>query len=149
MFGPGGKGVFVPKPEEKTLLAALDGLDLAWDVRITNATDIPRIYRKAHDYGGTLSVDPDAYEGGNRAFAYLHRTLADAEVYFFANASGLDVSADVQVRGKMRLELWDPHNGAVRTLESTSAEEHGEPVTRFKLNLPALRSGFVIGRTTT
>ncbi|MEI7732798.1 MAG: glycosyl hydrolase [Verrucomicrobiota bacterium] len=146
MFGPGGRGVFVPEPNETTLLQALDGLGFAWDVRITHATDIPRNYRKAHDYGGKLTGDPDAYEGGNRAFAYLHRSVPGAEVYFFANASAFDVASDVQLRGKLRLELWDPHTGATRPLDASSETVHDEPVTRFKLSLPALHSIFVVGR---
>ena len=146
MFGPGGKGIFVPAPDEKTLLAALDGLGFAPDVRLTNATEIPRTFRKAHDYGGKLKTDPDAYEGGNREFAYLHRHIGDADFYFFSNASGLEVSGEVQLRGRLQLELWDPHTGAIGPLAVTSAEENGEPVTRCKLSLPAIRSVFVVGR---
>ncbi len=148
MFAPGGKGVFVPAPDEATLRQALDGLDFAWDVRIASATEIPRAYRKPRDYGGKLPSDPDAYEGGNRAFAYLHRSVPGAEVFFFANASALEVSADIAVRGSLKLEWWDPHTGAMRKLEGTCANEKGEPVTRFTLSLPAIRSGFVVGRRT-
>ena len=71
---------------------------------------------------------------------------AGAEVYFFANASGLEVVSDVQLRGKLRLELWDPHTGAIQPLTATAAEDNGEPVTRCKLMLPALRSAFLVGR---
>jgi len=146
MFGPGGKGVFVPKPDEQTLLAALDGLGFAPDVRLTNATDIPRNYRKAHDYGGKLKCDPDAYEGGNRLFAYLHRHIAGTEFYFFANASDLAVTGDVQLRGKLRLEVWDPHSGVIQPLAATAVEENGEPVTRCRLALPPLHGVFLVGR---
>jgi hypothetical protein len=150
MFGPGGKGVFVPRPDEKTLLQALDGLDFAPDVRLTHATEIPRISRNAlQRYGDQLKNNPDTYEGGNRAFAYLHRNIAGTEVYFFANASGLDVSAAVQLRGKLRLEYWDPHTGSIRAVEAAPANDNGEPVTRFKLKLPPIRSIFVIGCKTT
>jgi hypothetical protein len=146
MFGPGGKGIFVPAPDETTLKKALDDLGIAWDVRIDNATDIPRQVRKAHDYGGALNKDPDWYEGGNREFACIHRSVAGAEVYFFSNSSDLEVVADVQLRGKQNLELWDPHTGAVRPLNSSPASDAGEPVTRFKLTLPPIRSVFVVGR---
>lgn len=146
MFGPGGKGIFLPEPNETTLEQTLDELDFAWDVRVTNATDIPRRYRKTRSYAGKVSNDPDAYEGGNRALAYIHRTVPDAEVYFFTNASDLDVTADVQLRGKLHLENWDPHTGKTRPLDATSADQHGEPVTAFKLALPPIRSLFVIGR---
>lgn len=146
MFGPGGKGVFVPHPDETTLKQALDGLGFAWDVRIDQATEIPRTHRKAHDYGGKVACDPDAYEGGNRAFAYFHRSVPGAEVYLFTNASALEVSAAVQLRGKMRLEWWDPHTGQIQPLGGSLAIEHGEPVTRFELKLPVLRCGFAVGR---
>lgn len=146
MFGPGGKGVFVPEPNETTLLQALDRLGFAWDVRITNATGIPRTYRKAHDYGGKLQCDPDAYAGGNRAFAYLHRSMPGAEIFFFANASARDISADVEVRGNLTLESWDLHTGAIEPLRAMPATNQGEPVTRFRLSLATLRSTFVVGR---
>jgi len=140
MFGPGGRGLFLPEPNETTLREMLDGLDFAWDVRISNATVIPRRYRKDHD------CPPDAYEGGNRALAYLHRALPGAEVYFFANASDLDVAADVELRGDLRLESWDPHTGVIEPLDAAAARQRGDAMTQFKLALPAVRSRFVIGR---
>lgn len=142
MFGPGGKGLFLPEPNETTLLQALDELGFAWDVRITGATEIPRRYRKDHD------CPPDAYEGGNRLLAYLHRVVDDADIYFFANASDLDVSADVQLRGDLRLESWDPHTGAIGPLDAAPGRQCGEPTTRLNLALPPIRSLFVIGRKT-
>ncbi len=78
----------------------------------------------------------------------LHRSVPGAEVYFFSNASSLEVSGDVQLRGKLLLELWDPHTGAIRPMAETGANDHGQPVTRFRLTLPALRSVFVVGRPT-
>ncbi len=144
MFGPSGKGVFLPDPNETTLQQTLDGLDLAWDVSITNATDIPRNYRKAYTQDHVKKI-PDAYEGGNREFAYLHRSVGNAEVYFFANASGLTVSAELQVRGQLKLETWNPHTGKIQPLESTSAMDHGQPMTRFDLSLAPIRSVFVVG----
>jgi hypothetical protein len=143
MFGPGGKGIFVPKPDETTLQKALDDLAIIWDVRMDHATDIPRVGKKGENY-----VEGEEHCLGNREFAYIHRTVPGAEVYFFCNSSGLEVKADVTVRGKMKLELWDPHTGSIRLLEGSPAEDHGQPVTRFKLTLPALRSAFVIGRST-
>jgi hypothetical protein len=128
------------------LLKALDGLGFAWDVRISGVPDIPRNYRSVHNYGGKVKNDPDAYEGGNRAVAYLHRSVPGAEVCFFSNASSLEITADVQLRGKLQLELWDPHGGDIRQLESSIADEHGEPVTCCKLTLPAVRSAFIVGR---
>jgi len=141
MFGPGAKGIFVPNPNETTLRAALDKLEIAWDVRIDNATEIPtvKVERGPSRTGGE-------YLNGNREFAYIHRALPDAEAYYFANSSDLEVKADVTLRGKMTLELWDPHTGTSQSLDGTPTREKGEAVTRFKLKLPAIHSIFVIGR---
>ncbi len=141
MFGPGGKGIFVPSPDETTLRHALDGLAITWDVRLDHATEIPRdrVERAQSPTGGE-------FINGNREFAYIHRSAPDAEVYFFANSSYLEVKADVTLRGKMSLEWWDPHTGTFQKMEGTPAQENGEAITRFKLTLPAIRSGFVIGR---
>ena len=143
MFGLDGKGIFVPTPDETTLRKALDGLAITWDVRMDNTTDIPRIGMKGADY-----VAGKEYCFGNRDFAYNHRSVPGAEVYFFSNSSALEVKADVTLRGKMKIELWDPHTGSIRPLNGTPVIENGEPVTRFKLSLPAIRSAFVIARKT-
>jgi len=143
MFGPGGKGMFVPVPDETTLGEALDGLAIAWDVRMDNATDIPRTGVK-----GTAYTAGGEYGGGNREFAYIHRAVSGAEVYYFSNSSDMEVMADVSVRGGMKMELWDPHTGSIGALDGTLAKENGESVTRFKLKLPAIRSVFVVGRKT-
>jgi len=141
MFGTGGKGIFVPAPDETTLRKALDGLAITWDVRLDNATDIPRtkVERGQSPTGGE-------YIFGNREFAYIHRSVPGAEAYFFANSSVVDVAADVTLRGKMKLELWNPHTGTIQAQEGTPAQENGEAVTRYKLKLPAIHSAFVIGR---
>ena len=141
MFGPGGKGVFVEKPDETTLRKALDELAITWDVRMDNATDIPRVGLRGADY-----VKGKEYCFGNGDFAYIHRSVPGAEVYFFSNSSDQAVKADVKVRGNLKLELWDPHTGIIKPLESTSAEEHGQQVSRFELKLPSIQSAFVIGR---
>jgi hypothetical protein len=53
------------------------------------------------------------------------------------------------LRGKLRLEYWDPHTGSIRAVEAAPANDNGEPVTRFKLKLLPIRSIFVIGCKTT
>lgn len=144
MFGPGGKGVFVPSPDEASLRAALDGLGFAWDVRITGAPDLPRVPLR-----GRPASHPDAYEGGNRQFAYLHRDIGGAQVYFFANSSGQPVSADLTLRGDLALAVWDPHTGAIRPLDSMPGRNSGEAVTRARVSLEPIRSLFIVGRPRT
>lgn len=144
IFGPGGHGVFVARPDEPTLKAALDGLGLAWDVCIENAPDLPRTYRKAHDYGGVLRADPDAYEGGNRQFAYIHKVKDGADLYYFANSSALTVTADVTLLGGGAVERWDPRTGSVRPESAARVEAAGSPARRVKLELPPLGDAFLV-----
>jgi hypothetical protein len=143
MFGRGGNGIFVPAPDETTLRKAIDGLSIVWDVRMDNATDIPRTGVK-----GTAYTAGGEYGGGNREFAYIHRAVSGADVYYFSNSSDIEVMADVSVRGEMKMEFWDPHTGTIRALDGALAKENGESVTRFKLKLPAIRSVFAVGRKT-
>ncbi len=141
IFGSGGQGIFVPRPDEVTLLKALDDLSIAWDVRMDNATRIPRTGVRGAEYqpGG-------AYGSGNREFAYIHRAVPGAELYFFSNSSDLEVTADLRLRGGMKLELWDPHTGSIQPLESALEKVADEQVTAFKLKIAPIRSVFVVGR---
>ena len=59
----------------------------------------------------SCSTTPTPTKAATALFAYLHRSVPGAEVYFFSNASGLTVSADVELRGQLKLETWDPHTG--------------------------------------
>jgi len=145
MFGPSGKGIFVPIPDETSLSKTFERLKIAWDVRILRATEIPRVGRTSAK-AEPVRCFSETYEGGNRLFAYQHRAVKDAEIYFFANSSDLQVQADVELRGRLRLEAWDPHTGTIQPLEVEHAERFGEAITKWKLSLPALRSVFVVGR---
>jgi alpha-L-rhamnosidase/Domain of Unknown Function (DUF1080) len=141
MFGPQGKGIFLPQADESTLRKALDSLAITWDVRLDNATDIPRVGRKGEEY-----IEGKEHCLGNRAFAYIHRSVPGAEVYFFCNSSDLEVKADVSLRGTKKLEIWNPHTGTIEPLASKTTDEHGQPVSTFALKLAPLRSLFVVGR---
>jgi len=146
MFGPTGRGIFVAKPDEQTLAAALDRTGLVWDVVIAHAPNLPRRYRTAKDYGGKPPAAPDAYEGGNRQFTYLHKVKAGADFYYFANSSDLAVSAEVSLRGARRLELWDPHTGATRLAPGQPLALNGQSVTRLNLELSPIHSLFVVAK---
>jgi hypothetical protein len=53
------------------------------------------------------------------------------KIDFFANCSGLEVSADMQLRGVRKIERGDPHTGAIRPTEETGATDHGQSVGRL------------------
>ena len=145
MFGPSGRGVFVAKPDERTLKQALDGLALVWDVRVENAPEIPRVSRDGKDpYVNQSALNSNWYEGGNRQFAYIHKVKAGADVYFFANSSGQRVAADVTLRGRHALEWWDPHTGAVSPAPCSHDREAGADITRVRVDLEPVKAVFLI-----
>ena len=146
IFGPGGHGVFVRRPDERTLQAAMAGLGIAWDVAIDTDVQIPRRYRQTAPAAQDTRTNPEAYEGGNRQFTYLHRELDGSQIVYFANSSDLAISSVVTLRGRITPELWDPHTGRIEALPCEYIAAGGQSLTRLRLSLPALHSRFVVGR---
>jgi hypothetical protein len=145
MFGPTGRGIFVLKPDERSLKEALDGLGLVWDVRVENVPDIPRVSRDGSDpYVNQSAVNPEWYEGGNRQFAYIHKVLAGTDFYFFGNSSARRIAADVTLRGRLELEAWNPHTGERSPLKCSYDKLSGIDVTRAQVTLESLRSVFLV-----
>ena len=148
MFGPSGHGVFVAKPDERSLEQALDGLGLVWDVRVENAPEIPRVSRDGSDpYVNQSARNPEWYEGGNRQFAYIHKVKGSADLYFFANSSAQKITADVTLRGRLQLETWDPHTGILSPAEYVHDTSAGTEITRLKTALEPLKTVFFVARS--
>lgn len=118
--GPkGAKAIYVNSPNEPILRQALDQALVVYDVEIES----------------------------NQPLRYLHRVKDNADVYFLANLNDQSVDATVRLRGKSRLELWDPHTGTFSAPEYSHVVEKGQPVTRIKLTLGPVRSAFIVGRS--
>jgi hypothetical protein len=117
----GGKAVFIPRPTEESLRRALDEVQPVYDVQVSG---VPKLS------GGNLS--------------YLHKVRGGKNVYFFGNSSDTPVNPQVQLRGKLALEAWDPHSGTVAPVALSHASTRGEEVTRLQLTLPPVRSVFLV-----
>jgi hypothetical protein len=125
----GGKALFIPNPTTKVLSEVLAGFTPDADVRFEEK---PAITSK-------LGV-----------FSYLHKIHDGTNIYFFANSSDNEIDTEVLLRGKMNLENWNPHTGAVSRLEKVSyIRENGQTFTRCKLNLKGVQSTFWIGKNKT
>jgi len=118
----GGKAYFVPVPRASVLKAMLDDALPVGDVKFEKDIEVS---------GGNLS--------------YIHKVVNGRNVYFFGNSSETAVDTHARLRGKLALEQWDPHTGAIRAAECSHATEGGQDVTRVKLTLPAVRSVFLVG----
>jgi hypothetical protein len=119
----GGKAIFVPHPDEPSIAAALKQVLPVYDVQFGS---VPKLN------GGSLS--------------YIHKVRDGKNVYFLGNSSDTPVDTQIQFRGKLALETWDPHTGKVVPTEVSAATESGTEVTRVQLALPAVRSMFFVER---
>lgn len=72
----------------------------------------------------------------------LRKEIGGREFYLFANSSAAAVSTPVRLRGKLRLEHWDPHAGKII---SQAAEPEGDG-TRLLLELPPVTATFIVGQ---
>lgn len=109
----GGRSCFFDQPTAETLRRFLDA---------------------ALPDGDVVFEDSPTVSGG--ALAYIHKRIGGREVYFFANSSSGPVDCRVRLRGRLRLETWDPHSGRIQA----AAAESGGSTTRLRLQLGPVRS---------
>ena len=119
----GGKAIFIKKPTAEKLQAALDPLLPAWDVQFAT---LPAVAK------GNLT--------------YIHKVIDQQQVYFFANSSETRCNTQVQLRGNLDLEMWDPHTGRIGACEQIHANSSGEDKTTVRLDLAPVRSAFLVSK---
>lgn len=124
----GGKAFFVPQPEPKILDGILKEAVPVRDVDIQQPPVWPVKMNRA-------------YEG---ALTYIHKIKDGRDIYFFANSSDNPVDADVVLRGKKNLAIWNPHTGERSKAQVSISENAGQPATRVRLVLPAVTSVFFV-----
>jgi alpha-L-rhamnosidase len=117
----GGRAWFVPGPTAASLRTALD---------------------EALPDGDVLFEENSAVTGGN--LSYIHKIIDGRHVYLFANSSDQYVEVSVRLRDRLNLELWDPHDGAIRPVPSAMAKAGDAPATRVHLSLPPVHSVFLV-----
>ncbi|MCX6226310.1 MAG: glycosyl hydrolase [Bacteroidia bacterium] len=118
----GGKAYFIPAPNSAILKTILDATGLAWDVRFEKDVTVT---------GGNLT--------------YLHKRLNGKDFFFFANSSENGVDVPVVLRGELRLQVWNPHDGQISECVSTTETIAGVEFTHVQLKLEAERSVFWVG----
>jgi hypothetical protein len=122
--GKGGKTYFAEHPSTEALQAILDDALPVADVVFENT---PRL----RSGGGMLS--------------YLHKVKDGADLYYFANSTNDRVDTWVRLRGKMTLQAWDPHSGAMTAADCKHETEKGQDITRVRLVLSPVKSVFLVG----
>ena len=78
---------------------------------------------------------------------YIHKTRNGRHVFFFANLDPKLAETTVFLRGRHRLETWDPHTGAISPVDSRFSPRNRTDWTEVRLRLPYLKSVFLISST--
>jgi hypothetical protein len=116
-----GKAWFIPAVNSSILKTILDETGNTWDVRFSK------------DYPVT-----------NGNLTYIHKRLNGKDIWFFANSSDNKVDVPVVLKGKLRLQIWNPQNGQISGCD-TSTESHGKiNFTRVQLKLNPVESIFLV-----
>ena len=118
----GGKAYFIRSPQAAALKAVLDDALNVYDVAFEQDVLVRN---------GNLS--------------YIHKVVEGRDVYFVGNSSDDAVDTFIRLRGKQRLESWDPHTGRISACESTAIVESGCEITRVRLQLAPVHSLFLVG----
>ena len=89
----GGKAIFIPEPSKETLQAALSAIPA--DVQ--------------------FEPNPASVEFGK--FSYIHKIRDGKQIYYFANSSDEVINTEVLLKGRLKLENWNPHDGNVSQIK--------------------------------
>jgi len=91
-----------------------------------------------------LKVLPDVSFEGNVPVLWIHRRLADIEIYFLTNQSDTltNFTATFRTSGKQP-ELWDATNGSIRKLPDFTTDDR---TTTIPLRLEPRESAFIVFR---
>ena len=122
--GAGGQSWFISSPRASVLLTILDEALPSADVRFE---------------------DNPVIKDGN--LSYIHKVNDGRDVYFFANSSDTEVDTNVVLRGQLNLEAWDPHTGAIFPVDCSLLDINGLKSTRVHLRFGAVRSVFLVSKT--
>ncbi|MDR0744989.1 MAG: glycoside hydrolase family 2, partial [Mediterranea sp.] len=107
-----------------------------------------KVFRRGTDIQEALNilgVHPDFRTGTDVPVLFIHRTLADGEIYFLSNQSEEKVSFDgaFRVAEGLSPELWDPVTADIRHLPDV--ERSGEN-TVLHIELEGSESAFIVFR---
>lgn len=114
----GGKALFISEPGEKNLRQYLTEVCEDFDV------DYPV----------------------NEDIRYIHKVIEGQEVFYFANIGSGSVDLPVSLRGKLKLQCWDPHTGNISNiLNNNFSSKTLSKSTVVNLNLKPFQSCFWVG----
>jgi hypothetical protein len=123
----GGKAYFVPRWKDTLLEELLTKSIKTPDVAV-HLPPSPVVMGRS--YAGSLT--------------YIHKVKDGRDLYLFANSSRTPIDTTVALRGRFKLEQWNPHTGERAPLEATTKEVEGQPVTTAPLKLDGIHATFFV-----
>jgi hypothetical protein len=121
----GGVALFLPSADSTSLARALNEISPAADVLLENTSP-------ANSGAGKLS--------------YLHKIKNGKNIYYVANSTTNPVNTYISLKGKQKLQLWDPNTGDKSTIKDVEyITQNGAVYSRIKLDLAAVKSVFIVG----
>lgn len=78
---------------------------------------------------------------------YIHKVVGGRDVFYFANLGGSRIETEISLRGRLRMEEWDPHSGMMRRLHADfeANTDSSSTLTKAKLSLKPYYSCFWVG----
>ena len=144
----GGIALFIPQADKQELADAIDYLLPEPDVKF--------------DFIGSLD-EPDALSrplAGVEQYrnllpeqlgllSYIHKQRNGLDIYLFANSTNVPVTTQVKLRGRLKPEQWNAHDGTTALWEGVTYETmpSGEVCTVLPLQLPPVSSLFAVAET--
>jgi hypothetical protein len=128
-----------PKPPGRLTVNRNNRSGAAWFVENPDAASLARVLAEALPAPDVGWPEPPGVRGGH--LTCLHKHIAGREFFFLANSSDTPVNTPMRLRGRQRLERWDPHTGRIAP---QPAELEGN-ATRVMLELPPVSSVFYVG----
>jgi hypothetical protein len=95
-----------------------------------------------------LDMAMDVYDvefEGDGILRYIHKRRDDSDVYYFANLSQTEINTPVRIRGHIKPQSWNPHNGQINKVEFKNQRQDSYDITRINLTIKPLKSVFILG----
>jgi hypothetical protein len=115
----------------------------SWFIRASDSTAFQEAMDAALGVYDVRFEPSPTVSGGN--LSYIHKVDGNRQIYFFANSSETPVETQLCLRGRLRLEFWNPHDGRRWPASSVHEKREGPGVTLVPLRLSAGRSLFLVG----
>ncbi|MBN1481726.1 beta-galactosidase [candidate division KSB1 bacterium] len=136
----GGQVVFLGQTPslviESTFRDATGPADVSWAIHEPSGELTPRVMAALPQPDVKLDVPAPVVK-------YLHRRLADADLYFFFNESTESQSCNAVLQGNGAAQEWDAMSGELRNIDGELAKEG---FAKIKLNLEAYQTKFIMVR---